>query len=86
MLQALSLSMFTGGLPLSQGIMHLGACVVPVGIEGGTRRVVDIARITRPHAIVATPSFGQYLIEDLNSTNATMLNRQRLQPGQPVAE
>ncbi|HQY28612.1 MAG TPA: hypothetical protein PK787_07430, partial [Burkholderiaceae bacterium] len=25
MLQALSLSMFTGGLPLSQGIMHLGA-------------------------------------------------------------
>lgn len=64
MLQALSLSMFTGGLPLSQGIMHLGACVVPVGIEGGTRRVLDIARITRPHAIVATPSFGQYLIEE----------------------
>ncbi|MBX3592620.1 MAG: AMP-binding protein, partial [Burkholderiaceae bacterium] len=64
MLQALSLSMFTGGLPLSQGIMHLGACVVPVGIEGGTKRVIDIARITRPHAIVATPSFGQYLVEE----------------------
>lgn len=64
MLQALSLSMFTGGLPLSQGIMHLGACVVPVGIEGGTQRVVDIARITRPQAIVATPSFGRYLIEE----------------------
>lgn len=64
MLQALSLSMFTGGLPLSQGIMHLGACVVPVGIEGGTQRVVDIARITRPHAIIATPSFGHYLIEE----------------------
>ncbi|OJX03283.1 MAG: hypothetical protein BGO72_00650 [Burkholderiales bacterium 70-64] len=64
MLQALSLSMFTGGLPLSQGIMHMGACVVPVGIEGGTKRVLDIARITRPHAIVATPSFGQYLIEE----------------------
>src|SRR5690606_25558742 len=64
MLQALSLSMFTGGLPLSQGIMHLGACVVPVGIEGGTRRVVDVARITRPHAIIATPSFGRYLIEE----------------------
>ena len=63
MLQALSLSMFTGGLPLSQGIMHLGACVVPVGIEGGTQRVLEIARVTRPHAIVATPSFGQYLIE-----------------------
>lgn len=64
MIQALSLSMFTGGLPLSQGIMHLGACVVPVGIEGGTARVLDIARLTAPHAIIATPSFGQYLIEE----------------------
>ncbi|MCL4185135.1 MAG: hypothetical protein KJ011_16980 [Burkholderiaceae bacterium] len=64
MIQALSLSMFTGGLPLSQGIMHLGACVVPVGIEGGTQRVLDITRLSAPHAIVATPSFGQYLIEE----------------------
>lgn len=64
MIQALSLSMFTGGLPLSQGIMHLGACVVPVGIEGGTRRVLEFIRLTRPHAIAATPSFGQYLLEE----------------------
>lgn len=64
MIQALSLSMFTGGLPLSQGIMHMGACVVPVGIEGGTRRVLDFIRLTRPQAIIATPSFGQYLIEE----------------------
>ena len=64
MIQALSLSMFTGGLPLSQGIMHMGACVVPVGIEGGTKRVIDMIRLTRPHAIVATPSFGKYLIEE----------------------
>lgn len=63
MLQALSLSMFTGGLPLSQGIMHMGACVVPVGVEGGTKRVLDFARLTSPVAIIATPSFGQYLIE-----------------------
>lgn len=64
MLQALSLSMFTGGLPLSQGIQHLGACVVPVGIEGGTKRVVDHILMLRPDAIIATPSFGQYLIEE----------------------
>lgn len=63
MLQALSLSMFTGGLPLSQGIMHMGACVVPVGIEGGTRRVVDFVRLTSPAAMIATPSFGQHLLE-----------------------
>jgi len=63
MLQALSLSMFTGGLPLSQGIMHLGACVVPVGIEGGLRRVVEFARLTQPDALIATPSFATQLVE-----------------------
>ncbi|NTU59775.1 MAG: phenylacetate--CoA ligase [Deltaproteobacteria bacterium] len=55
--------MFTGGLPLSQGIMHLGAAVVPAGVDGGARRVLDLARLTRPDAIVATPSFGEVLIE-----------------------
>jgi phenylacetate-CoA ligase len=64
MLQALSLSMFTGGLPLSQGIQHMGACVVPVGVEGGTKRVLDHIELLRPHAIIATPSFGMYLIEE----------------------
>lgn len=63
MLQALSLSMFTGGLPLSEGIMHLGACVVPVGTEGGTRRVLQFIGLTSPVALIATPSFGEYLIE-----------------------
>ncbi len=63
MIQALSLSMFTGGLPLSEGIQHMGACVVPVGIEGGTRRVLDFIGLTDPTALIATPSFGQYMIE-----------------------
>ncbi|MYJ71884.1 MAG: phenylacetate--CoA ligase [Rhodospirillaceae bacterium] len=63
MLQAVSLSMFTGGLPLSDGIQHLGACVVPVGIEGGTDRVLQYLDLTRPCALLATPSFGRYLIE-----------------------
>jgi len=47
-LQALSLSMFTGGLPLSDGLQSMGLCVVPVGIEGGTRRVLDFALLTKP--------------------------------------
>lgn len=64
MIQAVSLSMFTGGLPLSDGIQHLGACVVPVGIEGGTRRTLEFTQLTRPHALIATPSFGQYLIDE----------------------
>ena len=62
-LQGLSLSMFTGGLPLSQGIMHSGACAVPVGADGGTKRVLDFIDLTRPHAFFTTPSFAQYLLE-----------------------
>lgn len=62
-LQALSLSMFTGGLPLSDGIQAMGLCCVPVGIEGGTKRIIDFLLLTKPHAIIATPSFGEYLIE-----------------------
>jgi len=38
--------------------------VVPVGIEGGTRRVLEFTRLTRPDALIATPSFGQHLIEE----------------------
>lgn len=62
-IQALSLSMFTGGLPLSEGLMHLGASVVPVGIEAGTRRVLQFIELTSANAIIATPSFGEFLIE-----------------------
>ena len=62
-LQALSLSMFTGGLPLSDGLQAMGLCVVPVGIEGGTKRVLEFALLTRPDVLIATPSFGEYLIE-----------------------
>ncbi len=64
MLQAVALSMFTGGLPLSQGIMNMGACVVPIGVEGGTRRVLEFAELTKPKALLATPSFGRHLIEE----------------------
>jgi phenylacetate-CoA ligase len=66
-LQALSLSMFTGGLPLSDGIQAMGLCCVPVGIEGGTKRIVDFLQLTGPQAIIATPSFGEYLLEKSSS-------------------
>ena len=48
---------------LSQGIMAVGACAVPVGVEGGTKRVLGFIKLTAPDGIFATPSFGQYLIE-----------------------
>lgn len=62
-LQALSLSMFTGGLPLSDGLQAMGLCCVPVGIEGGTKRIIKFLELTKPQVLITTPSFGEYLIE-----------------------
>jgi predicted amidophosphoribosyltransferase len=45
------------------------------GMEGG---------VSRRHCKITLVG-GQYVIEDLNSTNYTMVNRQRVQPGQAVA-
>ncbi|HOE16494.1 MAG TPA: hypothetical protein PK344_03690 [Syntrophorhabdaceae bacterium] len=88
-LQGLSLSMFAGGLPLSQGIMHMGACAVPVGAESGTKRVLEFINLTRPHALFTTPSFAQYLLEQcpkLIGKPASELGLQWLFPvGEPGA-
>ncbi len=88
-LQGLSLSMFTGGLPLSQGIMHSGACAVPVGADGGTKRVLDFIELTRPHALFTTPSFAQYVLEQckrLIGKEASELGLQWIFPvGEPGA-
>ncbi len=78
-LQALSLSMFTGGLPLSDGLQAMGLCCVPVGVEGGTKRIIDFLLLTRPHAIIATPSFGEYLIEKAPSLTGKEANQLGIQ-------
>lgn len=43
------------------------------GLEGG---------VSRKHAKI-TEQNGQYQIEDLNSTNYTLVNKQKLEPGKP---
>jgi phenylacetate-CoA ligase len=55
--------MFVGGLPLAQAIQHLGAKVLPIGAEGGTRRLLEFANLTRPTHMILTPSFAEYLAE-----------------------
>jgi phenylacetate-CoA ligase len=62
-LLAFALSMFVGGVPLAIAIQHLGAKVLPVGAEGGTRRLLEFAQLTRPTHMILTPSFAEFLIE-----------------------
>lgn len=62
-LLAFALSMFVGGVPLAIAVQHLGAKVLPVGAEAGTRRLLEFADLTKPTHIIFTPSFAEYLIE-----------------------
>jgi phenylacetate-CoA ligase len=67
-LLAFALSMFVGGVPLANAIEHLGAKVLPVGAEGGTRRLLEFANLTRPTHVILTPSFAEHLSEKCPET------------------
>jgi len=60
---AMALSMFLGGEPLIGGIRYLGGCPIPVGAEAGTERLLRFAQLTKPSAMLSTPSYALYLIE-----------------------
>jgi len=62
-LHAFSLSMFTAGIPWVVTLQQYGACVVPVGAEAGSRRVLEFGQFVKPRALTCTPSFAEHLIE-----------------------
>jgi phenylacetate-CoA ligase len=62
-LHGFGLSMFLAGYPLARAVERLGAQIVPVGAEAGSKRLLDIAALVRPRALLCTPSYASYLIE-----------------------
>lgn len=58
-----ALSMFVGGAPWLTAMQAMGLRVIPVGAEGGTARLLQFARLTKPKALLCTPSFAEHLIE-----------------------
>lgn len=61
-LHAFSMSKgFVGGIPMFQGLAHLGAIDIPIGADGGADRLLIAARDARPRCIVGTPNFLLYL-------------------------
>jgi phenylacetate-CoA ligase len=55
--------MFLAGVPIVRALERMGARPVPVGAEGGTEKLLLIARLVHPVAICCTPSLAQYLSE-----------------------
>jgi phenylacetate-CoA ligase len=54
---------YAGALPMVQAILHLGALVIPLGIEAGAERLLDALAQLRPSCLYASPSFTRYLGE-----------------------
>lgn len=48
---------WVGGLPMVQGILALGATVLPIGAEAGSDRILDIMSSLRPSGLQASPGF-----------------------------
>lgn len=60
---AFGLSMWLAGVPYVQRIQKSGVCVLPVGAEGGTERILRFSHQFRANALFATPSLVEHLIE-----------------------
>lgn len=60
---AFGLSMFLGGIPTIFGLMKIGSCVVPVGAEAGTDRILRNVNFFRCNVLMCTPSLADYIVE-----------------------
>lgn len=63
---AMGLSFFVGGLPLKDGIEHLGATFIPIG-TGASDRLVTTALNLKPDVLLCTPSYANYLADYVRS-------------------
>lgn len=63
-----SLSLFVGGVPMTEAMKNYGLCVIPVGAEAGSHRLLETAALTRPRALTCTPSYAEYLVEKAPET------------------
>ncbi|WP_228000089.1 phenylacetate--CoA ligase family protein [Nocardia australiensis] len=60
---AFGLSMWLAGVPYVQRMQNSGVCMLPVGAEGGSERILRFAKQFQATALFATPSLVEHLIE-----------------------
>lgn len=63
LIHAFGLSMFLAGVPYLQFFEKSGACIFPVGAEGGTERTLRYAKLFKANVLACTPSLAEHLIE-----------------------
>ncbi len=60
---AFGLSMWMAGVPYVEFLQKSGACVLPVGAEGGSERLLRFIKQFRANVLFGTPSLVEHLIE-----------------------
>ncbi len=60
---AFGLSMWLAGVPYVQFLQSCGACVLPVGAEGGSDRILRFIKQFRANVLFGTPSLVEHLID-----------------------
>ena len=66
-LYAGEMSMWVAGIPAIDGLLNYGANVIPIGAHVGCIKVAEMARLTRPDAIVCTPSFALHMLKKVKA-------------------
>lgn len=61
-IHAFGLSMWLAGVPYSLFFQRSGACVFPVGAEGGSERILKFASLFRANVLACTPSLAEHLV------------------------
>lgn len=62
LIHGFGLSMWLAGVPYAQFFERSGACVFPVGAEGGTERILRFASMFKANVLACTPSLAEHLI------------------------
>ncbi len=62
LVHAFGLSMWLAGVPYAQFFERSGACVFPVGAEGGSERILRFASLFKATVLCCTPSLAEHLI------------------------
>jgi len=75
---------FVGGLVNIEHLQHLGCCVIPLGAESGTERLLQAIDHLKPTAMCATPSMVNHLgsvAQDVLGKSATELSIRKISVG-----
>lgn len=62
-LHGFGLSMWSAGVPVVRALASMGCRPIAAGAEAGLERMLMFANITRPSALVGTPSLAELIIE-----------------------